>query len=166
MSCSRSRFSITAMASALSSIDSKKQICRGRLETIGNYLLLHKVNTELRSKILEYYEYLYTSSQSMEDLRLLHDLPPSLATRLAITVHKRLVARAPLFNALSDLALLNVLAKLTREGVEAPWVVQLDHHHTRRVVRTHAHQPRTWNTRRYAMQSAHHAQRRFDRQSR
>ena len=56
--------------------------------------------------------YLYTSSQSMEDLRLLQDLPPSLATRLAITVHRRIVVRLPLFNTLSDLALLSVLARL------------------------------------------------------
>ena len=47
---------IGSMATALSSLDSKKQICRGKLETIGHYLLLHNVNSELRAKILEYYE--------------------------------------------------------------------------------------------------------------
>ena len=47
-----------------------------------------------------------------EDLRLFHDLPPSLATRLAITVHRRTLSRAPFFNALSDAALLSVLARL------------------------------------------------------
>lgn len=44
---------------------------------------------------------------------MIRDLPPSLATRLAITAHRRLVARAPLFNSLSDLALLAVLKRLT-----------------------------------------------------
>ena len=105
-------FVIGSMASAMANLDSKKQICRGKLETIGLYLLVNHVSADLRQRILEYYEYLYTSSQSMEDLRLLHDLPPSLATRLAITVHKRILTRAPLFNNLSDLALLAVLARL------------------------------------------------------
>jgi len=48
----------------------------------------------------------------MQDLNLFQDLPPSLATRLSITVHRRIVARAPLFNSLSDLALLKVLTVL------------------------------------------------------
>ena len=106
-------FVIGSMASALSTMDSKKQMCRGKLETIGLYLLVNNVHTDLRSRILEYYEYVYTSSQSMEDLRLLQDLPPSLATRLAISIHRRIVARAPLFSALSDISLLHVLARLT-----------------------------------------------------
>ena len=105
-------FVIGSMASAMANIDSKKQICRGKLETIGLYLLVNNVHADLRTRILEYYEYLYTSSQSMQDLNLLGDLPPSLSTRLAITVHRRIVVRAPLFNSLSDLALLNVLTRL------------------------------------------------------
>jgi len=106
-------FVIGSMASALSSIDSKKQVCRGKIETIGHYLLLHNVPFELRAKILEYYEYLFTSSQSMEDLHLLRDLPPFLATRLALMMNHRIMVRsAPFFSTLSDNALLSVLERL------------------------------------------------------
>ena len=63
-------FVIGSMASALSSLDGKKMISRGKIETIGAYLLIHNVPHDVRSRILEFYEYLYTSSQSMEDLRL------------------------------------------------------------------------------------------------
>ena len=102
------------MATAMASIDSKKQICRDKLETIGHYLLLHNVSNELRTKILEYFEYRYTSSQSMvQDLNLLRDLPPSLATRLALMMNHRVVVRsAHFFSALSDQALLGVLQQL------------------------------------------------------
>lgn len=48
----------------------------------------------------------------MDDLRLYQDLPPSLATRLAIAVHRRIVVRAPFLCALSDEALLGVLTRL------------------------------------------------------
>ena len=67
----------------------------------------------LQAHILEFYEYLYTSTQSMDDLKLYQDLPPSLATRLAINVHRRVVSRAPFLYALSDDALLAVLARLS-----------------------------------------------------
>lgn len=105
-------FVIGSMASALATLDSKKQICRGKLETIGLYLVVNNVMPDLRARILEYYEYLYTSSQSMEDLNLLRDLPPSLATRLAISVHRKIVVRLPLFNTITDYALLAVLSRL------------------------------------------------------
>ena len=75
-------------------------------------LQLNNVSPELRCHILEYYEYLYTSTQSMQDLRIYQDLPPALAMRLAITVHRRLLARCPALCALSDDALLGVLGRL------------------------------------------------------
>ena len=91
---------VSSMATAMASIDSKKQICRDKLETIGHYLLLHNVSNELRTKIFEYFEYRYTSSQSMvQDLNLLRDLPPSLATRLALMMNHRVVVRSAHFSA-------------------------------------------------------------------
>ena len=57
---------IGSFTSALSSMDSKKEMCREKLETIGQYLIVHNVSSHLRNSILEYYEYLLTSSQSME----------------------------------------------------------------------------------------------------
>ena len=48
----------------------------------------------------------------MDDLRLYQDLPPSLATRLALSVHRRIVGRAPFLSGLSDDALLGILARL------------------------------------------------------
>jgi len=61
---------IGSMATALSAMDSKKSMCRETLETIGGYLQMNSIGGELRSRILEFYEYLYTSSQSMEDLHV------------------------------------------------------------------------------------------------
>lgn len=103
---------IGSMASALSSMDSKKAIAAGKLETIGAYLQMNKVEATLKGQILEFYEYLYTSSQSMENLRLYQDLPPSLASRLAISVHRRMLSRCALLAGLSSDALLGILSRL------------------------------------------------------
>ena len=69
---------------------------------------LHPASTP----VLEYYEYLYTSTQSMADLRLYQDLPPALAMRLAISVHRRILVRCPALYSLSDDALLGMLGRL------------------------------------------------------
>lgn len=49
-------FVIGSMASALSSMDSKKAISRGKIETIGAYLQIHSVPPTIRARILEFYE--------------------------------------------------------------------------------------------------------------
>lgn len=48
----------------------------------------------------------------MQDLRVYQDLPPALAMRLAITVHRRILSRCPALCSLSDDALLGVLGRL------------------------------------------------------
>lgn len=126
-------FIIGSMASALNAMDSKKQICRGKLETIGLYLLVNNVAQDLRARILEYYEYLYTSSQSFSDLNLLRDLPPSLGTRLAITAHRRLIARAPFLSSLSDTALLCVLKQLQPLIYVPSQVIQIEGQRLRQI---------------------------------
>ena len=105
-------FLISSFTSAFSSMDSKQELCRQQLDTVRQYLLFKAVPAELRSRILEYYEYLYTSSQSMEDLQLLRDLPPNLATQLAITVNRRIVTKCAFFAELSDASLMAVLSQL------------------------------------------------------
>jgi hypothetical protein len=103
---------IGSMSAALQSIDAKKSIAAGKLDTIASYLRMNGVGPDLQGRILEFYEYLYTSSQSMEQLRLYQDLPPSLATRLSISLHRRFVAKCRFLIRLSDDRLLGVLLRL------------------------------------------------------
>jgi len=105
-------FAIGSMASALSSLDAKKSIAAEKLDTLGHYLQINAIGPDLRSRIFEFYEYLYTSSQSMEDLHLYQDLPPSLATRLSITVNRRIIARCSFLLGLTDDLLLCVIGRL------------------------------------------------------
>ena len=109
---------IGSFTSALSSMDSKKELCRGKLETINSYLIHNVVPSTLRNSIVEYYEYLFVS-QSMEELNLLRELPPTLASQLAITVHRQIVKRCPFFVELSSAALITLLSKL-RPVIYAP----------------------------------------------
>jgi len=113
-------FVIGSMASAFASLDAKKEMCRGKLDMVSSYLRIQHVPVDLHNRILEFYTYQYTSSQSMiEDLNLFKVLPPSLAARLAINIHHKIVSRAAMFAALEDGALLAALAQL-KPGVYVP----------------------------------------------
>ena len=58
-------FVISSFTSAFASIDSKNQLAGKQLEIIRNYLLLKTVPVDIRSRILEYFQYIFTSNQSM-----------------------------------------------------------------------------------------------------
>ena len=70
---------ISSLTTALSSMNSKRELAGKQLDTIKNYLLVKSVPTDLRSRILEYYEYLFTSSQ----VPATPSSPPSLFTPVA-----------------------------------------------------------------------------------
>ena len=105
-------FVIGSMASALSSMDSTKSIAAGKLEAMSCYMQLNHVPAELKGNILGFYEYLFTSSQSMEDAMGGVSLPPSLGTRLSIHMHRRMIMRSPFLSSLPNDMLMSVLMKV------------------------------------------------------
>ena len=55
----------------------------------GAMLCERHTHSRVALAVLEYYQYIFTSSQSMEDLRLLQHMPLNLATQLALSVNAR-----------------------------------------------------------------------------
>lgn len=94
-------------------MDSKKQLTGKQLDLIRNYLLLKAVPSDLRARILEYYQYIFTSSQSMEDLRLLQHMPLNLATQLALSVNAKIITKCVFFQGVSDASLAALVSTLS-----------------------------------------------------
>ena len=106
-------FVISSFTSAFASMDSKNALAGKQLDLIRNYLLLKAVPNDLRSRILEYYQYIFTSSQSMEDLKILQHMPMNLSTQLALSVNAKLISKASFFSEVSDEALATLITMLT-----------------------------------------------------
>ena len=64
----------------------KREFSTKQLHQIRNYLHLKRVQPELKSRILEYFEYLFTSSQSLNSMRMFDNLPASLGAQLKLSV--------------------------------------------------------------------------------
>ena len=105
-------FVISSFTSAFASMDSKKELAGKQLDTIRSYLLIKAVPSDLRSRIMEYYEYLYTSAQSVNDQQILQGMPANLSAQLALTVNRGIITRCPHFNELSDASLMALMARL------------------------------------------------------
>ena len=109
---------ISSLTTALSSMNAKKQLTSKKLDTIRTYMVLKAVPNDLRSRVLEYYEYLFTSSQSLAKSVQYDEMPPNLATQVCPPRHassfrpRFLVGRQRCHRLLADdfLTPLNVLA--------------------------------------------------------
>lgn len=106
-------FVISSFTSAFAAMDQKNALAGKQLDLIRNYLLLKAVPTDLRSRILEFYQYLYTSNQSMDGLQVLNMMPPNLSSQLALSVNAKIITRTSMFADLSDYPLLAVISCLS-----------------------------------------------------
>ena len=100
---------ISSLTTALSSMYAKKQLAGKQLDTIRNYLVLKAVPTDLRGRVLEYYEYLFTSSQSLANSVKYEEMPLNLATHLALSINRRLASRCSFFRDVSNVCLVEII---------------------------------------------------------
>ena len=105
-------FVISSLTTALATMNSKKELAGKQLDTIRNYLILKGVPTDLRSRILEYYEYLFTSSQSLASSVKMDEMPPNLSAQLVIAMYRKLAAKCTLMKEVSEPCLITLMQGL------------------------------------------------------
>ena len=94
----------------------RRRLAGKQLDTIRSYLVIKQVPADLRARILEYYEYRMTSSQSLYTAAHMFDMPPNLSAQLSLYVNRRIVQSAASFFAdVSDAALIVLLDALVPE---------------------------------------------------
>jgi CRP-like cAMP-binding protein len=103
---------ISSLTAALASMNSKKELAGKQLDTIRNYLLVKGVPTDLRSRILEYYEYLFTSSQSLASSVRLEEMPVNLSAQLALSMNRKLAAKCAFFREVSNACMVTLMSSL------------------------------------------------------
>jgi len=106
-------FVISSLTTALATMNSKKELAGKQLDTIRNYLLLKGVPADLRSRILEYYEYLFTSSESLASSVKVDEMPPNLSAQLVIAMYRKLAAKCTVFKEVSEPCLITLMQALT-----------------------------------------------------
>ena len=88
---------ISSLTAALASMNAKKELAGKQLNMIKNYLIIKSVPSDLRSRILEYFEYLFTSSAAMENMSVFAQMPPALTCQLSLSTNRKIAgARVPL----------------------------------------------------------------------
>ena len=105
-------FVISSLTQALAHMNSKKELTGKQLETIRTALIVKGVPSELRGRVMEYYEYLLGSSAALEDRSLFDSLPPALSAQLNLSTNRKLAARCAFFKGVSNASLLALISEL------------------------------------------------------
>jgi hypothetical protein len=93
-------------------MNSKKELAGKQLDKIRNYLLVKGVPTDLRSRILEYYEYLFTSSQSLADSVRLEEMPINLSAQLVLSMNRKVAYKCAFFREVSNACMVTLMSSL------------------------------------------------------
>ena len=93
-------------------MNKKKELAGKQLESIRSYLILKAVPSDLRSRILEYYRYVLTSSQELAGKHMFDNMPTNLAAQLALSVNRKIAGRCAFFRDVSNSCLLTLITDL------------------------------------------------------
>lgn len=103
-------FVISSLTQALAQMDSKREIVGKQLNMMKTYLVLKSIPSDLRHRILEYHDYLFTSSAAFADMNMFARMPAALTTQLDLSTNRKLIGHTPFFRDVSDATLVSLLS--------------------------------------------------------
>ena len=102
---------ISSFTSAFAAMDSKKELAGAELDRIRSYLVVKSVPSDLRARIMEYYEYIYTVSQ-LSEKDMFTAMPEHLNAQLRLSINKKLAGRCTFFRDISNSSLLSLILNM------------------------------------------------------
>ena len=106
---------IGSASSALANLDSGNAEKRQKMEAIKQYMRQRHVPRDLQKRIREYYEYMWSSHQSLNEKEggIISDMHHTLRLELHIALNRKLIQNIPMFKAISDSdCLIDLIEKL------------------------------------------------------
>ncbi|XP_068723461.1 cyclic nucleotide-gated channel-like [Montipora capricornis] len=89
------------MASMLTNLDSGRARYIHHLHVIRDHMTDMKISSDIRSRVLAYYEYLWTHSRGVSGVGMFDDLPLSFQAELSLMINRKVLEKAPLFRGLN-----------------------------------------------------------------
>ncbi|XP_022782902.1 cyclic nucleotide-gated cation channel alpha-3-like [Stylophora pistillata] len=89
------------MASMLTNLDSRRMRYTHHFDVIKDHLVDMKISADIRSRVLAYYEYLWTHNRGERGDGMFSDLPLTFQAELSLSINKKVLEKAPLFRGLN-----------------------------------------------------------------
>ncbi|VDK81191.1 unnamed protein product [Litomosoides sigmodontis] len=103
------------VGSAISNMGEARTQFQNKMDGIKHYMRLRKVNKELETRVMNWFEYLWEHKQSLTDQQVLKVLPYKLQTEIAMQVHYETLRRVRIFQDCEAGLLAELVLKLQQQ---------------------------------------------------
>ncbi|RMX52130.1 hypothetical protein pdam_00015158 [Pocillopora damicornis] len=94
-------FILGGMASMLTNLDSRRMRYTHHFDVIKDHMRDMKISSDIRSRVLAYYAYLWTHNRGENGDGMFSDLPLTFQAELSLSINKKVLEKAPLFRGLN-----------------------------------------------------------------
>ncbi|XP_074616516.1 uncharacterized protein LOC141875947 [Acropora palmata] len=89
------------IASMLTNLDSGRARYIHHVNVIKDHMNDMKISSDVRSRVIAYYEYLWTHNRGVSGIGMFNDLPLSFQAELSLVVNRKVLDKSPLFRGLN-----------------------------------------------------------------
>ncbi len=95
-------FIIGNIANIIANIDVAKSQYQEKMEKVTTFLRYKHIPLDLKTKIIDYYDYLWESRRGYDEATILEDLPKPLQTSVALFLNQSIIQKVPIFEGASE----------------------------------------------------------------
>ncbi len=89
------------LASLLTNVDVARSQHEEKVEQINTFMRYRNFPPELKERVGDYYDYLWSQRRGTDEAEILEELPRSLRTQIALHMNKELIEKVPIFKSAS-----------------------------------------------------------------
>ena len=105
-------FVVSNVSAMLARLDAAREHHINQLDRLETYMNYHRLPMALRTRVRDYYRYMWQTHQGYRDAEVLESLPPKLRADIALHMNLDTIRRIPLLAAASDAFVQDVMAEL------------------------------------------------------
>jgi hypothetical protein len=103
---------IGVVASVMVNNNASTKYYRDHLESINHFMNFHRLPAEIKTRVHEYFAYLWNSRKGLDETDVLKDLPSYLRIEIAMFLNRDIIMKVPLFRGQTDHFISAVVSKL------------------------------------------------------
>ncbi|HCM24971.1 MAG: hypothetical protein A2Z99_02415 [Treponema sp. GWB1_62_6] len=100
------------VSSMLANLDVAKAAFRRRMEEVNAYMRSHRLPHEMRTRIRDYYDYMWEVHQSTGEEPLLDKLPRSLSLEVRLFLNREILSKVPFFKDADEVFVREIVTEL------------------------------------------------------
>ncbi|VDN53011.1 unnamed protein product [Dracunculus medinensis] len=103
------------VGSMISNMSAARTEFQNKMDAIKQYMLLRKVDKQLESRVIKWFDYLWANKQSLSDQQVLKVLPDKLQAEIAMKVHFETLRKVRIFQDCEAGLLVELVLKLKQQ---------------------------------------------------